>query len=70
MCFSISCQIQGKKGVGGGNTHTHTHKKKISHNHDLVLHLTNQSIRFVCPAVSFREVRREGLVSADNSEGL
>jgi hypothetical protein len=54
----------------GGGWETHTHKKKISHNHDIVLHLTNQSIRFVRPAVSFREVRGERLVSADNSEAL
>lgn len=30
----------------------HTHKKKISHNHDLVLHLTNQSINQICVSCS------------------
>jgi hypothetical protein len=47
ICFSISCQTQGKKKGG-----EHTHKKKISHNHDLVLHLTNQSINQICVSCS------------------
>jgi len=53
---------------GGGNTHTRR-KYLITMTLCCTLQI-NQSIRFVCPAVSFREVRGEGLVSADNSEGL